>query len=65
MFDTIRKWISNFNLFEHAYNDAYGRRTEIITTRIYSISMFIGLMVIIFYASLVEYSVTYRVREDF
>jgi hypothetical protein len=65
LFDTIRKWISNFNLFEHGYNDAHGRRTEIITTRIYLILMFIGLIVIIFYASLVQYSITYRVREDF
>ena len=60
----IYKWILNFNLFEERYNDAHGRRNEIITTRMYLILMILGLMVVIFYASVVEYSITYHVGKN-
>ena len=61
----IRTSILNLNLFEAGYNDDHGRRNEIISTRVYSVSIIIGLAVITAYASLIEYSVTYRVGEDF
>ena len=62
IFGLIRTSLLNLNLFEAHYNDAHGRRNEIIATRVYLAALIIGLTVITFYASLVEYSVTYRVR---
>lgn len=59
----IRRSLLNFDLFEASYNDAHGRRNEIVATRIYIVAMIIGLTGITFYASLVEYSVTYRVSK--
>ena len=51
----------NLNLFKEYYNDAIGRRNEIIMTRCYLLLMTIGLIVILFYASLVEHTLTYHV----
>ena len=63
IFNLIRTSILNLNVFEETYNDAHGRRNEIIATRVYVIVMIIGLVVIIFYTSLVGYTLTYRVRK--
>ena len=63
IFNLIRTSILNLNVFEETYNDAHGRRDEIIATRVYVIVMIIGLVVIIFYTSLVGYTLTYRVRK--
>lgn len=59
----IRTSFLNLNLFEASYNDAHGRRNEIVATRVYVMAVIIGLAVITFYASVVEYSVTYRVSK--
>ncbi len=61
LFVTIRKQVLNFNLFKEEYNDVHGRRNELLTTRLYVILMIIGLIVIVFYASLVEHTLTYHV----
>lgn len=62
MFDKAREWIVTFNLFKHPYNDAHGRRNEILATRLYVLLMIGGVIVIGFYALIIEHTLTYNVR---
>ena len=64
-FTGIREQIISLNLFKQHYNDVTGRRNEIITTRCYVLLMMVGMTVIVFYASLVEHTLTYHVRRYF
>ena len=61
----IRTWVLTFNLFKQAYNDAHGRRNEILSTRLYIILMLFGFIVIGFYSSLTEHQLTYHVESHY
>jgi hypothetical protein len=63
MSDKAHKRIVTFNLFKHPYNDADGRRNEILATRLYVLLMIGGVVVIVFYALIVEHTLTYHVRQ--
>lgn len=62
LFEMIHEGIVTLNLFKDPYNDEHGRRNEIISTRIYIVFMIIGVIVITFYASIIEHTLTYHVR---
>ena len=62
MYNRIYQFIINFNLFEEIHYDEYRRRNEILSTRVYILLMIIGFIVIVLYASIVPYTLTYAIK---
>lgn len=60
--DKIYQWMKNYNLFEHSYTDEHTRRNELLSSRLFVLSMIIGSLTITFYSSIVQHTVTYYVK---
>ena len=61
-FPKIRHALVTFNLFKKPYADSNERRKEMIATRFYVGSMSISMLVVVFYASLIDRPVTVRIE---
>ena len=51
------------NLFKHPINDEYGRRTEIINTRVYIMLVVSSLVILAFYTLIVEHTETVQIEK--
>jgi len=61
LFDDTHQTIRELNLFENPSSDESQYRNEILSTRIYLLLMFVSIIVISFYASIIEHTFTYHV----
>ena len=50
------------NLFKHPYNDDFGRRSEVLSTRFYIVLMTISFIILTLYASIIVHTETVQVR---
>lgn len=57
LLDTLLK----INLFKRPYNDEFGRRSEIITTRLYLFLLSVAIFNLILFTSISEYTITVKV----
>lgn len=62
IFNNIRTFVINYNLFKSPYNDEHGQKNEILSTRIYIVLLTISVIVIIFYGLIIEHTLTYHVK---
>jgi hypothetical protein len=56
--NALRQKLLQLNFFKHPLNDEYGRRTEILTTRVYIILLIGSLIVLAFYTLVAEHTET-------
>jgi len=61
LFDDTHQTIRELNLFENPSRDESQYRNEILSTRIYLLLMFASFIIISFYASIIEHTLTYQV----
>ena len=59
---SIHEKLLQLNLFKSRYNDQYGRKSELITTRLYIVLLIAFLTILALYAYVIEHTQTVQIR---
>lgn len=58
---TVMRSLLELNLFKSPYNDAYGRRSEVLSTYVYIIFMSVCFIILTIYAALIQHTQTIQI----